>query len=115
LDGVVEPPSDIRALCAQGLHSIHNNNNKYIELPKPLGHAFCAAIDTRAVASRAVASNAEPKSHCDAMRPPDSELWHQAMVRKMEAHLKNNRWELIKLLRRHKAIGSKWVFKVTQP
>jgi hypothetical protein len=110
LDGVVEPPSDIRALRAQGLHSIHNNNNKYIELPEPMGHAFCAAIDTRAVAS-----GAEPKSHCDAMRRPDSELWHQAMVRKMEAHLKNDRWELIKLLRRHKAIGSKWVFKVAQP
>jgi hypothetical protein len=35
------------------------------------------------------------------------------MVRKMEAHLeKNSTWELVKLPRGRKAIGSKWVFKV---
>jgi hypothetical protein len=43
---------------------------------------------------------------------PDSELWHQAMVHKMEAHLENGTWELVKLPHRRKAIGSKWVFKV---
>jgi hypothetical protein len=46
------------------------------------------------------------------MWQPDSELWHQAMVRKMEAHLNNGTWELVKLPHRRKAIGSKWVFQV---
>jgi hypothetical protein len=46
------------------------------------------------------------------MRRPDSELWYQAMVREMEAHLENGTWELVKLPPGRKAIGSKWVFKV---
>jgi hypothetical protein len=40
--------------------------------------AFRAAID-----AKAVSSDVEPKSYHDAMRRPDSELWHQAMVREM--------------------------------
>jgi hypothetical protein len=51
-------------------------------------------------------------SRPNAMRRPDSVLWHQAMVREMEAHLENGTWELVKLPHRRKAIGSKWVFKV---
>jgi hypothetical protein len=46
------------------------------------------------------------------MRRPDSELWHKAMVRKMEAHLENGTWEPVKLPHGRKAIGSKCVFKV---
>jgi hypothetical protein len=64
--------------------------------------AFRAAID-----ARAASSDAEPKSYHEAMRRPDSELWHQATVRKMEAHLENGTWELVKLPHRRKAIGSK--------
>jgi hypothetical protein len=41
------------------------------------------------------------------MRRPDSELWYQAMVREMEAHLENGTWELVKLPPGRKAIGSK--------
>jgi hypothetical protein len=92
LDGVVEPPSDVRALLAQGLRSIYDNDNEHIELPEAMERAFCAAIDTKVVPS-----DAEPKSYCDAMHHPDSGLWHQAMVRKMEAHLENGTWELVKL------------------
>jgi hypothetical protein len=33
LDGVAEVPADIRALLAQGLRSIYDDNDKYIELP----------------------------------------------------------------------------------
>jgi hypothetical protein len=69
--------------------------------------AFRAAID-----AKTVASDAEPKSYRDAMRRLDSELWYQAMVREMEAHLENGTWELVKLPPGRKAIGSKWVFKV---
>jgi hypothetical protein len=107
LDGVAEMPADIRALLAQGLRSIYGNNDEYIELPEAMDRAFCTAVD-----AKAVSSDAEPKSYCEAMRRPDSELWHQAMVRKMEAHLENGTWELVKLQHRRKAIGSKWVFKV---
>jgi hypothetical protein len=68
---------------------------------------FRTAID-----AKAVASDAEPKLYRDTMRHPDSELWHQAMVCEMEAHLENGTWELVKLPHGRKAIGSKWVFKV---
>jgi hypothetical protein len=106
LDGVVELPSNVRALLAKGLHSIFNDDNEYIELPEAMERAFRAAIDTKAVAS-----DAEPKSYRNAMRRPDSGLWHQAMVHKMEAHLENGTWELVTLPPGRKAIGSKWVFK----
>jgi hypothetical protein len=107
LDGVAELPADVRALLAQGLRSIYNDDDEYIELPEAMVRAFHAAVD-----ARAVSSDAEPKSYREAMRHPDSELWHQAIVREMEAHLKNVTWELVKLLHGRKAIGSKWVFKV---
>jgi hypothetical protein len=107
LDGVAELPADVRALLAQGLRSIYDDDNKYIELPEAMERALRAAIN-----AKAVASDAEPKSYHNAMRCPDSELWHQAMVRKMEAHLENGTWELVKLPHGRKAIGSKWVFKV---
>jgi hypothetical protein len=107
LDGVAKLPADICALLAQGLRSIYNNNKEYIELPEAMERAFRAAID-----AKAVTSNAEPKLYRNTMRHPDSELWHQAMVRKMEAHLENGTWKLVKLPPGCKAIGSKWVFKV---
>jgi hypothetical protein len=62
--------------------------------------------------TKAFASNAEPKSYHNTMHRPDSELWYQAMVRKMEAHLENGTWELVKLTPGRKAIGYKWVSKV---
>jgi hypothetical protein len=105
LDGVVEPPSDVRALLAQGLRSIYDDDDD-IELPMAMARAFRAATD-----AKVVPSDAEPKLYCDAMRRPDCGLWHQAMVREMEAHLENGTWELVKLPPGRKAIGSKWVFK----
>jgi hypothetical protein len=91
LHGVAELPADVRALFAQSLRSIYNEDNKYIELPEAMGHAFRAAIDTKAVLS-----DAEPKTYRNAMHRRDSELWHQAVMRKMEAHLENSMWELVK-------------------
>jgi hypothetical protein len=99
LDGVVELPSDVRSLLAQGLRSIYDDNDKYIQLPEAMECAFRAAID-----AKAVVSDTEPKLY--------PKLWHQAMVREMEAHLENGTWELVTLPHGRKAIGSKWVFKV---
>jgi hypothetical protein len=70
LDAVAELPADVRALLAQGLRSIYDNDNEYIELPEAMERALRAAID-----AKAVASDAEPKSYRDAMRRADSELW----------------------------------------
>jgi hypothetical protein len=62
LDGVAELPAVVRALLAQGLRSIYNNNNEYIKLPEAMEHAFHAAIDTKMVAS-----DAELRLYRDAM------------------------------------------------
>jgi hypothetical protein len=102
LDGVAELPVDVRALLAQGLRSIYGDDIEYFELPEAMERAFHAAID-----AKAVAADAEPKSYREAMRRPDSELWHQAMVREMEAHLENGTGEPVKLPHERKAIGSK--------
>jgi hypothetical protein len=107
LDGVAELPANVRALLAQGLRSIYDDDDEYIELPEAMERAFRAAVD-----AKAVSSDAEPKLYREAMRRPDSELWHQAMVLEMEAHHENGTWELVKLPHGRKAIGSKWVFKV---
>jgi hypothetical protein len=100
-------PADVRVLLAQGLCSIYDDDDEYIELPEAIERAFHAAVD-----AKAVPSDAEPKSYREAMRRLDSELWHQAMVREVGAHLKNGTWELVKLPHGRKAIGSKWVYKV---
>jgi hypothetical protein len=107
MNGVAAVPADVRALLPQGLRSIYDDDDEYIELPEAMERAFRAAVD-----AKAVSSDAEPKSYREAMRGPDSELWHQAMVREMEAHLENGTWELVKLPHGRKAIGYKWVFKV---
>jgi hypothetical protein len=57
LDGVAGLPADVRALLAQGLRSIYNDDDEYIELPEDMERAFHAAID-----AKAVPSDAEPKS-----------------------------------------------------
>jgi hypothetical protein len=101
LDGVAEVPTDVRALLAQGLRSIYDDDDEYIELPEAIERAFRAAVDTKAVSS-----DAEPKSYHEAMRRPDSELWHQAMVREMEAHLENGTCELVKLPHGRKDVGA---------
>jgi hypothetical protein len=107
LDRVAELPADVRALLAQGLRSFYGDDDEYIELPEAMEHAFHVAID-----AKAVPSDAEPKLYRDTLRCLDSELWHQAMVREMEAHLENGTWKLVKLPHGRKAIRSKWVFKV---
>jgi hypothetical protein len=48
----------------------------------------------------------------EAMKRPDADMWHQAAVKEMEAHMENGTWELVQLPPGCTAIGSKWVFKV---
>jgi hypothetical protein len=90
-----------RALLAQCLEAIYGNSDKFIPYHNALEHAFVAGTDT-----------SKPKSFREAMQRPDANLWYKAAVKEMQAHIKNGTWELVKLLPRRKAIGSKWVFKV---
>jgi hypothetical protein len=66
-----------------------------------LKHAFVASTDA-----------SEPKLFWEAMQCPDANLWYEAAVKEMQAHIENGTWELVKLLPGRKAIGLKWVFKV---
>jgi hypothetical protein len=105
LDGVVPPPANVRALLAQGLCSVYEQD-EFLDLDKAMERAF------RATLAKDRPADTEPKSFREAMSRPDGELWYQAMVKEMEAHLENGTWELVKLPPNRKAIGSKWVFKI---
>jgi hypothetical protein len=89
------------ALIAQGLEAIYGNSDKFIPYHEALEHAFVAGTDA-----------SEPKSFREAMQRPDANLWYEAAVKEMQAHIENGTWELVKLPPGRKAIGSKWVFKV---
>ena len=42
----------------------------------------------------------------------DSALWKRAIDEELEAHVKNNTWDIVDLPEGRKTIGFKWVFKV---
>jgi hypothetical protein len=90
-----------RALLAQGLEAIYGDSDKFIPYHEALKHAFVAGMDA-----------SKPKSFREAMQRPDANLWYEAAVKEMQAHIENGTWELVKLPPGRKAIGSKWVFKV---
>jgi hypothetical protein len=89
------------ALLAQGIELIYGKEEELLTLQQALNHAFVASLEP-----------SEPKTFREAMQCPDADLWYQAAVKEMEAHIKNGTWELVKLLPSHKPIGSWWVFKV---
>jgi hypothetical protein len=89
------------ALLAQGLEAIYGDSDEFIPYHKALEHTFVAGMDA-----------SKPKSFSEAMQRPDANLWYEATVKEMQAHIKNGTWELVKLPPGRKAIGSKWVFKV---
>jgi hypothetical protein len=91
----------MRALLAQGIESVYGEDNEHLSLPQALECAFAARSD-----------KSEPRTLRDALKCPDANLWYQAAVKEMEAHIENGTWELVKLPPGCKAIGSQWVFKV---
>ena len=54
----------------------------------------------------------EPASMTEALASPDKEKWIDAMEMEMESLHKNEVWDLVKLPKDRKAVGSKWVFKL---
>jgi hypothetical protein len=83
------------ALLAQGIELIYGKEEELLTLQQALNHAFVASLEP-----------SEPKTFREAMQCPDADLWYQAAVKEMEAHIKNGTWELVKLLPSHKPIGS---------
>ena len=54
----------------------------------------------------------DPVSYKEAMEAADAEEWAEACQYEMDALSKNDTWELVNLPPGHKAIKSKWVFKL---
>jgi hypothetical protein len=98
---VVRRWQGMRALLAQGIESVYGKDDEHLSLPQALERAFAARSD-----------ESEPRTLRDALKHPDADLWYQAAVKEMEAHIENGTWELVKLPPGRKAIGSRWVFKV---
>lgn len=76
------------ALLAQGIKSIYNKlpspADNYLLLPDTLGCAFVASAEP-----------SQPKTFCNTMQRPDTNLWCQATVKEMEAHMENDTWEIV--------------------
>jgi hypothetical protein len=89
------------ALLAQGIKLIYSKEEELLTLRQALNHAFVASLEP-----------SKPKTFWEAMQCPNADLWYQAAVKEMEAHIKNSTWELVKLPPSCRAIGSQWVFMV---
>ncbi len=51
----------------------------------------------------------EPQSVVKAMNSIEKEKWTEAMKKEMDSIYSNDVWDLVKPLKDHKVIGSKWV------
>jgi hypothetical protein len=85
----------MQALLAQGIESVYSEDDEHLSLLQALKRALAARSD-----------ETEPRTLWDALKRPDADLWYQAAVKEMEAHIENGTWELVKLLPSRKAIGS---------
>jgi hypothetical protein len=54
----------------------------------------------------------DPASFMEAMRSEDSDQWSEVCQYEMDALAKNSTWELVDLPPSHRAVKSKWVFKL---
>ena len=54
----------------------------------------------------------EPKSIKEAISSPEKSQWEKAMKTEMQSLRENEVWDLVKLPKGRKAIGSKWVYKI---
>jgi hypothetical protein len=100
----------VQALIAHGLAAVYgpSNSGEVLELTDVYEAAFAIAT----LKAKGTSNAPEPKSFRQAMSGPDADKWYKAAAVKMQAHLDNGTWELIKLPAGQKAIGSKWVFKI---
>ena len=55
---------------------------------------------------------AEPTTFGEAVRSPNKAKWIQAMEKEMNSLFENDVYDLVELPPQHKAIGSKWVYKI---
>ena len=60
----------------------------------------------------ALECNALPKTFSDAVSGVDAELWKKGIQDEMDALVKMNTWELVKLPHGRKALGCKWVLTI---
>ena len=58
-----------------------------------------------------IRSKDDPKNFLPTMNGENSTLWYSIVKEKMEFMSKNKIWNLIKLSKRSKVIGYKWVYK----
>ena len=57
-------------------------------------------------------SGLEPRTLMEALKFPDGQLYFEADVEEIKALVENRTWELVPLPAGHKAIGSRWVFRI---
>jgi hypothetical protein len=54
----------------------------------------------------------DPATYAEAMRSADAEAWKEACQYEIDAMARNEAWDLVDLPAGHKAVKSKWVFKL---
>jgi hypothetical protein len=99
-----------QALIVHGLAAVYgaSDSGEILELTD----AYEAAFAIAALKATGASDAPEPKSFRQAMSGPDANKWYEATAVKMQAHLDNGTWKLVKLPAGRKVIGSKWVFKI---
>lgn len=78
-----------------------DNDNEEDEVERLVAHAAAA-----------MPAESEPETVQEALKRMDAHLWREAMDEEMKQHMENMTWEVVKLPRGEKLIGSGWVFKV---
>lgn len=63
-------------------------------------------------AMKVAKDDTEPWSLAEAMTRPDTAEYLEAAKKEIQAHVDNGTWELVKLPKDRKAIGSRWVFRI---
>jgi hypothetical protein len=103
-DGV---PHSADALIAKGLSCVYETE-EHLSFNQAMEHTFAV------IASKLFPEMVEPKLFRQAMSGPDADKWYKSCMAEMQAHFENGTWQLVQLPAGHKAIGSKWVFKIKQ-
>jgi hypothetical protein len=85
----------VQALIAHGLAIVHgpSDSGKILELTDVYKAAFAIA----ALKAYSTTEAPKPKLFRQAMSSPDTDKWYKATAVKMQVHLDNGTWELVKL------------------